>query len=130
MFKRLNQEENEQLKKLDIFSKIDHFGIQPGWLKKVEELGIKIEETSNNYKLLPRVSSIKSKFGKFRFYYMEDTNNKELIKLIEDYTNKINNTCEYCGSNDNVDTILENNSFVVTLCKNCKPTNYKIIDFL
>ena len=63
------------------------------------------------------IFQIKEKFGTFRFYFNEqDVSNKYIKEVVDDFTIKINETCEWCGMPG---TLVNNEERCKTLCPVC-----------
>lgn len=72
------------------------------------------------------VTCIKEKFGEFR-YYVTDISNDEIIQecvflLLEKAAHEAKQTCECCGSTSSVKKDRMSWGWVVTLCNECKET--------
>lgn len=90
------------------------FEVHDGWLPIVKKLVEELKEAD------PRVEieQIKTKFGELRCYTSYYTD--EIEKIINKYEDICANTCEYCGSNENVTTFATKSRWIVTLCDKCK----------
>ena len=62
-----------------------------------------------------QICQIKEKFGGLRFYI--NSGNDEVFNIIEKYQKLSYETCEMCGSTENVE--LRNGSWIRTLCDDC-----------
>lgn len=115
MFKWISKDQIKELNQIEIYKNLKNIDIQIGWFDSIKNMGIEIENYCKKNNLeIPNIYQIKTKFGGLRFYYK--TNNNELNNIIEKWNIKINNTCEYCGLQDNVRTIIRN-KVVLTLCE-------------
>lgn len=129
----LNQEQKNSLKEIPLYKNLDNIQIYEGWFDVIKEMGLTITQFCLDNKIeLPIVNNIKTKFGTLRFNYNDVSKdnilNDKLNKLIIDWTYKVNNTCEVCGSNKNVVNVINDNFIVISLCKNHRLDSYKKFD--
>lgn len=117
MFKLISRIETKELQKIDIFKDVEYITIQVGWLETLKELGLDLQNycIDNNIPY-PKISDIKTKYGKLRVYH-DKIDNKDLILQLQKWYDKLNNTCEHCASNEGVKTIIRGR-YILTLCKN------------
>lgn len=95
------------------------FGIEcgEGWYKLLQPIFDYIEEynkdkVNDDEKLIPL--QIKEKFGGLRVYMNFYTD--ELNKLIEDAEDEAYNTCEICGSKEDIG---QTTGWITTMCREC-----------
>lgn len=98
-----------------------------GWYKILEQLIDQIDSyIQQKYKDKEfdfQIVQIKEKFGGLRFYFDGgDDVIHELTRLAE---NLSYNTCEYCGSNQN---IFRSHGWIVTACHDCATTHENLKD--
>ena len=116
MFKWITKEDRKELQNFELLKNLNNIDIQVGWLDSLKSMVIEIERfCKENDVELPNISQIKTKFGGLRFY-CNKVENEDLKKIIENFNVIMNNTCEYCGSNNNVKTIIRGR-YVLTLCE-------------
>jgi len=87
-----------------------------GWFDLVDKLCSKIQDSvdRNNGEQVEAVQ-VKEKFGGLRFYVNHATD--EIYKYIYDAENESLDTCEACGSKENVKQTRR--GWISTLCKEC-----------
>lgn len=116
MFKWISKNQIKELNQIETYRGLKNIDVQIGWFNSIRDMGIEIEDYCKKNNLeIPNIHQIKTKFGGLRFYYRNNKNN-EVNNIIEKWNIKINNTCEYCGSNNNVKTIIRGR-YVLTLCE-------------
>ena len=104
----------------------EEFGceVNDGWLDICNEIIKNVEEYNRNRVIEDQIeiSQIKSKFGELRVYLTDYNGNlvypEGLYDFIRDCETRASNTCEYCGSHDNV-TTTSYNGWIRTLCDKC-----------
>ena len=106
----MKNEENKMQWPFELFG----FEVHDGWLPIVKKLVEELKETDPEVE----IEQIKTKFGELRCY--TSYNNNKIDEIINKYEDICANTCEYCGSNDNVTTFANKNRWIVTLCSKCK----------
>ena len=118
MFKWLSKEQKNELNQLPIFKNVEYFDIQVGWFEEIKKIGLEIQEyCDKNNNPYPKITQIKTKFGEIRISYK----NSNLINF-NNFFEKINQNCEYCGSIKNVDIIIRDRC-VLNLCEEHKEKN-------
>lgn len=94
------------------------FGIIEDIIKKAHELDLTIN-----------IRQVKEKFGGLRFYYevvdeeYDDNNTEELAELVREKEDESFETCEQCGTKENVET--KGDSWIKTLCPTCREAKDK-----
>lgn len=95
-----------------------HHDFQDGWYKIIECLCTNI---AADLTLYPNpdfaVIQSKEKYGTLRFYTTSIPLNSKIFGYISDAETESANTCEICGSTEDVD--LYGDYWVATRCKNC-----------
>ena len=97
----------------------DLFGIEceKGWFKLLEPIFDYIKEYNKDkddeHKI--QITQIKEKWGTLRVYVNFGTD--ELFKLIDEAEDKSETVCEFCGSEENVGTVLT--GWFRTICEKC-----------
>jgi hypothetical protein len=104
----------------DFFKDCWGFSIGEGWEPIVFELSRKIKELDKNKKV--KVLQVKEKFGGLRYYM--DFYSDEMNKLISAAEKECYDTCEHCGTKEDVTTESINN-WVKTLCKKCNEERHE-----
>lgn len=101
------------------------FEVHDGWLPIVQKIPELVEQYNRNRSFDEQIEvfQIKSKFGELRVYL--DYKNGNSVDDIPGLTDEIDkiickccNTCEWCGSNENVTTSAYN-GWIRTLCDKC-----------
>lgn len=92
------------------------FECNDGWFNLLDELSEKLTKVSPECQAV----QVKEKYGTLRFYV--DCANDEAYDIISEYEGKSANTCEHCGSTDNV---TQTQGWIVTLCDKCMKTYNK-----
>lgn len=92
------------------------FGIEcgEGWKEALKPIFAYIEEYNKNNEEKIEIHQIKEKFGGLRCYCNFVTN--ELNEIIRNAEYECSNTCELCGSKENVGTTL---GWITTCCEDC-----------
>jgi len=88
-----------------------------GWYNLIDNLCGKIQRhvDGNNIDQVEAMQ-VKEKFGGLRFYI--DHGTEEIYNMIYEAENESYETCEYCGSQDNVHQT--KGGWIVTLCDECE----------
>lgn len=111
----------------DFVTPFEEFGyeVSNGWIPICEKVEKKIEEYNKSHSDAPiEIFQIKSKFGELRVYLMDaitgdDINTPEELKpFIEEVEKEAQETCEWCGSKENVRTS-SYRGWIRTLCDPC-----------
>ena len=84
-----------------------------GWFDILDKLCEKISKLDKDEDF--RFLQIKEKFGGLRVYVING--NEKIFGLISDAEDESLETCEHCGTKENVDQ--RNNGWIYTLCNNC-----------
>lgn len=111
-----------QQRKLPMTQTCMYWGIETGdgWFDLIYELSDKIT------KIDPEVQAVqvKEKYGTLRFYVgpVDKEKSDAVYDIISEYESKSANTCEHCGSTDNV---TQTQGWIVTLCDKCMKTYNK-----
>lgn len=88
-----------------------------GWFDLLNKLATKIEANLSKQELKDfRVLQVKEKFGGLRFY-IENCDNEEVNKFIDEYEDKSYHICEICGDKGSPNQ----NEFgwIRTICNKC-----------
>lgn len=95
-----------------------------GWSELVDELAEKLLLVDSSVKVV----QVKEKFGGLRFYLdrYPDEHYEEISALVSEYENKSYDTCEFCGSTEDVETKPTRN-WVKTLCPDCRVEHWQQI---
>lgn len=97
-------------------------GVDLGWYPIIKRLVTTIKENDDQYNLengtevVTKVFDIKEKYGSLRFHPVGGTSDKNW-DAIEAAENESENTCETCGSTEDVGTWTK--GWIVTCCKSC-----------
>lgn len=83
-----------------------------GWLELVDGLCEKL----NVLEKPPLVEQVKQKYGGLRFYISNAS--EKAYEIINEYENRAESICEFCGSMDNVTKSSTN--WIFTVCTKCK----------
>lgn len=119
-FYRLSKEDLAEFQTVPVYSSLSNISVFPSWFNSLKELGYKIEEVCLEENIpFPRINQIKSKFGTLRFYYIDETHNIKLKKLVEEYHSIINNICECCGDKIKAEPYISSTKLVLSLCPVC-----------
>ena len=111
----------------DFVTPLEEFGyeVSNGWIPICEKVEEKIEEYNKSHSDAPiEIFQIKSKFGELRVYLMDaitgdDIHTPEELKpFIEEVEKEAQETCEWCGSKENVHTS-SYRGWIRTLCDPC-----------
>jgi hypothetical protein len=111
----------------DFVTPFEEFGyeVSDGWIPICEKVEEKIEEYNKSHPDAPiEIFQIKSKFGELRIYLMDATTGddvhtpEELKPFIEEVEKEALETCEWCGSKENVHTS-SYRGWIRTLCDPC-----------
>ena len=111
----------------DFVTPFEEFGyeVSNGWISICEKVEEKIEEYNKSHSDAPiEIFQIKSKFGELRVYLMDaitgdDIHTPEELKpFIEEVEKEARETCEWCGSKENVHTS-SYRGWIRTLCDPC-----------
>ena len=111
----------------DFVTPFEEFGyeVSDGWIPICEKVEEKIEEYNKSHLDAPiEIFQIKSKFGELRVYLMDaitgdDIHTPEELKpFIEEVEKEALETCEWCGSKENVHTS-SYRGWIRTLCDPC-----------
>lgn len=97
------------------FIKLPYVECQAGWKNVLQPIFDYVEQYNKNNKEKIEFLQIKEKFGGLRVYTNFIT--KELNDLIEKAEEDASETCEYCGTTDDVGTITS--GWIKTICKKC-----------
>ena len=99
-----------------------------GWFLILLQLSMALEKADPQHIVKP--IQIKEKFGSLNFYYAIDGTpidlnitafDHKISAIINEHTKKAGETCELCGSVDDVERgAPEGGYWIRTLCKNCK----------
>ena len=109
----------------DFVTPFEEFGyeVSNGWIPICEKVEEKIEEYNKSHSDAPiEIFQIKSKFGELRVYLMDaitgEHTPEELKPFIEEVEKEARETCEWCGSKENVHTS-SYRGWIRTLCDPC-----------
>jgi len=111
----------------DFVTPFEEFGyeVSNGWIPICEKVEKKIEEYNKSHSDAPiEIFQIKSKFGELRVYLMDATTGddihtpEELKPFIEEVEKEARETCEWCGSKEDVHTS-SYRGWIRTLCDPC-----------
>jgi hypothetical protein len=92
-------------------------GVGDGWVPIVEDLYIALKALDPTLV----VKQVKEKFGTLRFYFRcEEDRYDELAALVYKAEAKCAQTCEMCGSTENVECKAGESGWVKTLCAKCR----------
>lgn len=119
----------DAVKKLrDFVTPFEEFGyeVSDGWIPICEKVEKRIKEYNNSHpNSLIEIFQIKSKFGELRVYLMDaitgdDIHTPEELKpFIEEVEEEALETCEWCGSKEEVRTF-SYRGWIRTLCDSCE----------
>lgn len=95
-----------------------HFECGGGWDDIIKPVLKKIEEYNNKHEEKIEVLQIKEKFGLLRIYLSFYPENFE--EVCADAENESSQTCEFCGTKQNVYTNDMKEGWMKTLCVDCR----------
>ena len=93
-----------------------------GWDEIIISLSSKINEHVKNWSKneQPKILQIKEKFGELRFYI--STTDNYISELIKEAEDEANQTCEFCGSKENIQQFQKGKrkyGWIKKLCDKC-----------
>ena len=97
------------------------FDIGDGWLSIVDEALTTIKQKMTEGMPKVEINQIKEKFGGLRIYF--DGGNDETGEIIEKAVKKANNTCDTCGTTENVGYTT---GWIATICEDCAKKEDKL----
>jgi len=102
-----------------IFDKGIHIRCNNGWFSLIDNtLNCIYSYQKNNKKEFIKINTIKEKFGVLSIYHQCGDDTIHGMSLLSTYLSS--NTCEFCGSTDNVG---KTQGWIYTVCKKCYDNN-------